>query len=175
MGKNKIKINRAPVLTLWAVVVAQRLGYDRAAALTLGKSVAGLNAQSKGQRLGIYHPREATPEEKKKRKQGEEFEVQILGRAVPALETEGGIRAAIKGKAIPPESVERYLQQKFREDLPDVEGAMKELARSFKPQELAARAYLLYEGFRPEIPEGTRGWGAQGELDLDKIRSLAHK
>ena len=29
-------INRAPVLTLWAAVVAERLGYDRAAALTLG-------------------------------------------------------------------------------------------------------------------------------------------
>lgn len=175
MAKNKIKINRAPVLTLWAIVVAQRLGYDRAAALTLGKSVAGLNAQSKGQRLGIYHPREATPEEIKKRKQGDEFEVQILGRAVPALETDEGIRAAIKGKTIRPESVERYLQLKFKEDLPDVEAAMKDLARTFKPQELAARAYLLYEGFRPEIPEGTKGWGAQGELDLDKIRSLAHK
>lgn len=172
MAKNKIKINRAPVLTLWAVVVAQRLGYDRAAALTLGKGVAGLNAQSKGQRLGIYHPREATPEEKKKRKESEEFQVQIMGRAVPALETEEGIRAAIKGKAIEPESVERYLQQKFREDLPDVEAAMKELARSFKPRELAAHAYRLYENFRPEIPEGARGWGAQGELDLDKIRSL---
>jgi hypothetical protein len=175
MAKNKIKINRAPVLTLWAIVVAQRLGYDRAAALTLGKGVAGLNAQSKGQRLGIYHPREATPEEIKKRKQGDEFQIQILGRAVPALETDDGIRAAIKGKAIRPETVEHYLQLKFKEDLPDVEAAMKELARAYKPQELAAHAYLLYEGFRPEIPEGTRGWGAQGELDLDKIRSLAHK
>ena len=175
MAKNKIKINRAPVLTLWAMVVAQRLGYDRSAALTLGKSVAGLNAQSKGQRLGIYHPREATPEEIKKRKQGDEFQVQILGRAVPALETEQGYRAAVKGKAIEPDTVEHYLRQKFGDDLPAVEAAMKELARSFKPQELASRAYMLYEEFRPEIPEGSRGWGAQGELDLNQIRSLAKK
>lgn len=175
MAMNKIRINRAPVLTLWAAVVAQRLGYDRAAALTLGKGVAGLNAQSKGQRLGIYHPREATPEEKKKRQQGEEFEIQIMGRAVPALETEKGYRAAIKGKAIEPETVERYLRQKFGDDLPAVEAAMKELARSLRPRELAARAYSLYEEFRPEIPEGTRGWGAQGELDLNQIRSLAKK
>lgn len=42
----KLQINRAPVLTLWVVVVAERLGYDESAALTLGKAVAGLNAQS---------------------------------------------------------------------------------------------------------------------------------
>lgn len=43
----QITINRAPVLTLWAAVVAERAGYDPEAALTLGKCVAGLNAQSK--------------------------------------------------------------------------------------------------------------------------------
>ena len=51
-----VTINRAPVLTLWAAVVAERLGFDREEALTLGKSVAGLTAQSKGQRLGIFTP-----------------------------------------------------------------------------------------------------------------------
>ena len=37
-----IKINRAPALTLWAAVVAERLGFDEA--LTLGRAVAGLNS-----------------------------------------------------------------------------------------------------------------------------------
>jgi hypothetical protein len=32
-----IRINRAPVLTLWAAVVAERLGFDRETSLTLGK------------------------------------------------------------------------------------------------------------------------------------------
>lgn len=32
----KIRINRAPVLTLWAAVVTERLGFDPATALTLG-------------------------------------------------------------------------------------------------------------------------------------------
>jgi len=31
-----VSINRAPVLTLWAAVVAERLGFDREEALTLG-------------------------------------------------------------------------------------------------------------------------------------------
>jgi hypothetical protein len=46
-------INRAPVLTLWATVVAERLGFDRNEALTLGRAVPavqtpeGLRALSK--------------------------------------------------------------------------------------------------------------------------------
>ena len=43
-----IRVNRAPVLTLWAAVVAERLGFDRDTALTLGQAVAGLSAHAKG-------------------------------------------------------------------------------------------------------------------------------
>jgi len=34
MAERKIKINRAPVLTLWAAVVAERLGFDPNEALS---------------------------------------------------------------------------------------------------------------------------------------------
>ena len=61
MPKQTISINRAPVLTLWAAVVAERLGFHREEALTLGKALAGLNAQSKGRRLGIFKPHEEKP------------------------------------------------------------------------------------------------------------------
>ena len=44
MTTRTISINRAPVLTLWAAVVAQRLGFAEDEALTLGRAVAGLNA-----------------------------------------------------------------------------------------------------------------------------------
>jgi hypothetical protein len=56
MTTRTISINRAPVLTLWAAVVARRLGLDEDEALSLGKAVAGLNAQAKGRRLGIFKP-----------------------------------------------------------------------------------------------------------------------
>ena len=56
MPRDRILINRAPVLTLWAAIVAERLGFDREEALYLGKAVAGLTAQSKGRRLGIFAP-----------------------------------------------------------------------------------------------------------------------
>lgn len=171
----KVKINRAPVLTLWAAVVAERMGYDRDAALTLGKAVSGLNAQSKGRRLGIFEEPQERKEERKKSKPGEQSPVTVLGRAVPAVQTDKGVRAIAKGNPIDPASVSRYLKTKFGDNLPQVQAAMEELARAYKPDQLADQAYGLYEKFRPEIPEGTKGWGAQGDLDLDAIRALAKK
>jgi hypothetical protein len=53
-----VLVNRAPVMTLWASVVAERLGFDRDEALSLGRAVAGLNAQSKGWRIGVFKPHE---------------------------------------------------------------------------------------------------------------------
>jgi hypothetical protein len=47
-----IRVNRAPVLTLWATVVAERLGNPPETALSLGRSVAGFSARAKARRLG---------------------------------------------------------------------------------------------------------------------------
>jgi hypothetical protein len=172
--RKSIKINRAPVLTLWAAVVAERLGYSRETALTLGKTVAGLNAQSKGRRLGIYE--EQREGDEAAREQAEEKEkpqtVNLLGRAVPVEETKEGLRALADGKPVSPGSVERYLEGKFKDALPDARAAFEALAASYAPRELEKRAYDLYEEFRPEIPEGVRGWGAAGVLDLDAVRKL---
>jgi len=176
MPREIVLVNRAPVLTLWASVVAERLGYDREAALSLGKALAGLNAQSKGRRLGIYKPPEAVegmPPRKARR--GEEFWVGLLGRPIPVIETGGGVRAVEGDRPIEPAGVERYLRGKFGEAFDSVRGAMEELARAFSPRELAVKAFSLYEKFRPGIPDGVRGWGAKGELDLDRIRELANE
>jgi len=175
MAKKKIKINRAPVLTLWATVVAERLGYNKKEALTLGKAVAGLNAQSKGRRLGIYEKKKDEDKEKEEKaeKPGKLEFIEILGRGVPAVKTPEGLRVAIKGKPIHAESVESYLEQKFGEELDEARAAMEKLAKAYTPKQLESKAYDLYEKFRPEIPEGKKGWGAKGELDLDYIRSLA--
>jgi hypothetical protein len=175
MANRKIKINRAPVLTLWATVVAERLGYEEETALTLGKAVAGLNAQSKGRKLGIYEEKseeEKQKERKKKEPAKTEF-IEILGRGVPAVKTPKGLRAAIEGDPIDAESVDTYLKQKFKDDYKEARAAMEHLAKAYTPKQLESKAYGLYEKFRPEIPEGKKGWGARGELDLDYIRSLA--
>jgi hypothetical protein len=173
MTERNILINRAPVLTLWATTVAERLGFDKDEALSLGKAVAGLNAQSKGRRLGIFKP---VPQEVKKaraRKRGEEFLIEICGRQVPAINTTDGVRAVIKNQPIEAKSVERCLESKFGTSLDTARSAMRDLAKAFRPEQLRTNAFGLYEKFRPAIPEGVKGWGAKGNLDIDRIRSLA--
>jgi hypothetical protein len=170
-----ITINRAPVLTLWAAVVAERLGYNKETALTLGKAVAGLNAQSKGRRLGIFEEKKGEEKDTKEKKESpakSEF-IELLGRGIPAIKTSHGLRAAIQGKAISAESVETYLKQKFGDDLEQARDAMQKLANAFTPKQLESKAYELYEKFRPNIPEGKKGWGAKGKLDLAALSALA--
>ncbi len=176
MTATRIAVNRAPVLTLWGAVVAAQLGYGWEEALTLGKAVAGLNAQSKGRALGIYGPpksAERAAVRPKKVGLGEEFWVEVVGRPVPAKRTEEGVRAMVGDQPIDPSQVERYLRGKLKESYEEVRQAMERLASSFGPQELAEIAYSLYEAFRPRVPAGRRGWGAVGELDLDLLGSLA--
>src|SRR6202162_5807569 len=110
MPAKTISINRAPVLTLWAAVVAQRLGFDEDEALTLGKALAGLNAQAKGRRLGIFKPHEETPRKARERERGEEFWIELCGRPLPARNTEDGIRAVRGADVIEPDGVRRYLE-----------------------------------------------------------------
>lgn len=166
--------NRAPVLTLWGAVVAERMGYDWDAALTLGKCLAGLNAQTKGRMLGIFgQPKPAHGGPPKKVGLGEDFWIDLCGRGLPAKNTKDGVRAVVKDQPIDPAGVETYLKGKFGADLPRVREAMTRVARALEPEALNEAAYGLYERFRPAIPPGVRGWGAQGKLDLDLIRSLA--
>jgi len=168
-----IAINRAPVLTLWAAVVAERLGFDRAESLTLGRAVAGLNAQSKGRALGIFKPAEAW-RKRRTLAPGDTLHVELLHRVVPAVRTAEGIRALERGiRPAHPEAVERYLEGKFGAALAPARRAMATLAASYPPATLAERAYALYEAFRPAIPAGQAGWGAKGVLDFARIRALA--
>lgn len=170
-----LQINRAPVLTLWGAVVAERLGFDRDTSLTLGKALAGLNAQAKGRRLGIFKPPKLEPGKKpKKAGLGEEMWIDLCGRALPAKNTRDGIRAVAKDKPITPDEVDRYLDGKFGDHLGAVREAMQGLAKSY-PKELAEEAYGLYEAFRPTINPGQRGWGQKGKLDLKLIASLARR
>ncbi len=171
MPGKRISINRAPVLTLWAAVVAERLGYEHNLALTLGKAVAGLNAQSKGLRLGIFEKPKTKPL-KVRRKAEMPKTVTLMGRLISIEKSGKEERAKVKEEAIDPASVQKYLEQKFGDDLDDVRTSMHELAKSFKPENLAAHAYGLYEKFRPTIPAGEKGWGAKGVLDLGLLTSL---
>jgi hypothetical protein len=175
MSPSTIQVNRAPVLTLWATIVAERLGHPHDTALTLGRAIAGLMAQSKGRRLGIY-PEPSPAEKRRRRKQPKGPEsIPLMGRAVPVVKTGDGLRASVKDQPVDPVGVERYLAQKFGPGLPEAKAAMEALARACSPRQLASAGFSLYEQFRPPIPEGVRGWGARGSLDLNLIRTLAEQ
>ena len=66
--------------------------------------------------------------------------------------------------------VRNYVARAFGNRLGEVRQAMEELAASFEPEELNRLGCRLYEGFRPEVPEGVQGWGAKGELRIERIR-----
>ncbi len=151
------------MLTLWAAVVAERLGLDCDEALTMGKALSGLTAHAKGVRLGIYEPTLETVSDKRKALQhGEEIQIDLMGLSIPTIHIKDGLRAVRQGKPITPVSVERNLASKFGDDLDDVRQAMVVLAHSMPPAELAGQAFRMNEGFRPDVKAGTAGWGAKG-------------
>src|SRR5215213_11689595 len=123
---SKFRINRAPVLTLWAAKVAERPGFDRATALTLGQAVAGLSVYAKGVSLGILEPRpELVREQSDRLAEGERLlHVDLLGRAVPVVRTPDGLRAMNKGKPGNPAQIEKYLAGKFGERLDEATQAI---------------------------------------------------
>ncbi len=171
-----IRINRAPVLTLWAAVVAERLGFARPEALTLGRAVAGLDAYNKGVAIGLFEPTPTAERDRRRRaRHGATLRVSLLQRAVPAVQTPDGLRALAKDRPIEPDSVERYLEAKFGDRLDAARSAMARLARALPPADIARQAYHLDEAFRPQIPAGRAGWGAAGALDLAKIAALARR
>ncbi|MHB0668474.1 Hypothetical protein HVPorG_03917a (plasmid) [Roseomonas mucosa] len=170
-----IKVNRAPVLTLWAAVVAERLGHDRDAAITLGRAVAGSSARVKAKAIGIAEDEhEGGDLQDEARKQGKREQrpkaVHLLGRDVPVVEEKGSLRALDNDKAASPKAVAGYVERALGEHLPAVRKAMEDLAASMEPEELNRVGFRLYEHFRPEVPAGAKGWGAKGVLDLGSIR-----
>jgi hypothetical protein len=121
-------------------------------------------------------PTEVRRQRAEKAREAGVFPVALLGRAVPVLHTDEGLRAVGKDqKPVTPESVEKYLKSKYGESLPMVRAAMVKLAKARSPERLAEEAFRLYEQFRPEVPAGESGWGAKGTLSLKKIEGLAEK
>jgi hypothetical protein len=170
----EIVVNRAPFLTLWASVVARRLGYEEDEALTLGRAVAGQTAAAKGKRLGILEPRPgADRRQLQDRRQDIGAEpIRFMGRVIPCLRTPLGLRALAEAAPMDPEAVRRYLDSKFKDTRALVEEKLHAVAASFPPEELDARAMDLYMQMRPVVAAGSAGWGQQGHLDTETIDRL---
>src|SRR3954468_3691830 len=120
MSASPVRVNRAPVLTLWAAVVAERLGYPPETALSLASAVAGTAARAKARRLRLagepaggtaarpYRPGRPAPPA------GPGGRVRLLGRGIAVVETPGGLLAAEPdGKPARPGAVAAYLARAF--------------------------------------------------------------
>jgi hypothetical protein len=171
-----IQVNRAPVLTLWATVVAERLGHPPETALTLGRAIAGSSARIKARRLGITDEAQQAEERNaeaaglKPRRET----VHLLGRDIPVLLAADGIlRAEDNGKPASVRRVQGYITRAFGDRLAEVRAAMEALAATLPPEELNRVGFRLYGHFRPDVPQGAEGWGAKGLLQIDRIRSAA--
>jgi len=109
-------------------------------------------------------------EELKPRRQA----VCLLGRDIPVLRVEDGtLRADDEGEPTSARSVQTYIARAFGDRLTEARAAMEALAVSLPPEELNRIGFRLYARFRPDVPEGTRGWGAKGELRVERIAEAA--
>ncbi|KAH7352938.1 hypothetical protein KP509_19G070600 [Ceratopteris richardii] len=172
--EDKIKINRAPVLNLWVVVVAMREGYSYEEGLSFGRAITGMLAQSKGRRLGLYEEPSEEVKEERRRKRMELDRFPVFGMSVPGKTTKEGLRLAVQsGRPIMPDPVEDYLHRSFGPNYETARAAMEDLANSFSAKEIGKKAYSLYEKFRPTVPYGVRGWGAKGFLDVRSMQALS--
>ena len=110
-----IMVNRAPVLTLWAAVVAEQLGHPVDTALTLGRAVAGSAARVKARNLG-REERKADRDADTPRLAVEHVTapVFLLGKEIRLLPNEDGeLRAADGDQPADPAAVAKYLTKAF--------------------------------------------------------------
>jgi hypothetical protein len=168
-----LEINRAPVLTLWAAVVAERLGHPADTALTLGRAVAGSAARVKARNIDREErkaDRDADPP--RLRSDHVTAPVFLFGKTIRLLPTtDGELRAADGEQPADPMAVQRYLAKAFGDHLDEVRQAMDELANRYEPAELNRIGFRLYEKFRPDVPYGNEGWGKRAVLDVETIRA----
>lgn len=170
---SEIRVNRAPVLTLWVAIVAERLGHDPDLAITLGRAVAGSSARVKARAIGLEDKQEGADSrgaaKAPERRRAPARTVHLLGRDVPVVEGKEGLRALDHDHPASARPARAYVERAFGEHLPAVRRAMEHLAASLTPEELNRVGFRLYEQFRPEVPAGAKGWGAKGVLDLKEV------
>jgi len=168
-----VVVDRAPVLTLWAAVVAERLGHPAETALTLGRAVAGSSARIKARSIGREERKtDRDADIPRLAVQHVTAPVLLLGKTIRLLPTaDGELHAAEGDQPLNPTGVRRYLVSAFGDHLDEIRAAMENLAGRYEPAELNRIGFQLYERFRPEIPPGNTGWGAKAALEVDKILS----
>ncbi|KAI5124919.1 hypothetical protein M0805_007347 [Coniferiporia weirii] len=159
-------VNRAPVMTAWATVVAERLGFKREEALSIASAYTEMNAISKGVSIGVFEKSKGRGLELVK---GESQPyVDLMGRRPVYANRSSEWRALVKGEPVEPASAFAYVSRAFRQTLPFIMGAMRLLAETFPAPELNEKGFGLYAEFRPAV----NGWGKRAEMRCAAILGL---
>ncbi|KAK7709849.1 hypothetical protein SLS64_006091 [Diaporthe eres] len=174
-----ITINRAPVLELWGASVAQFLHPDFSwdLCLSIGSSISTITAISKGRSIGTIAPpdesKDAASKNQNKKKGDDLTTVKVMG--FPMTIKDDSV--IVKGK--PKTTREVSLVRKYGSDesYGKAKDAMTEALQDWKGKEdeLDAKAFHMYEQFRPDVAKGQKGWGRKGELHLSKLRDTIRK
>ncbi|KAF9652180.1 hypothetical protein BDM02DRAFT_3063063, partial [Thelephora ganbajun] len=168
-------INRAPVMTAWATIVAERLGFGREEALSIASVYTETNATSKGISIGV-HSSEKNEISQKSMDETQPY-VDLMGRRITLYRfqlsyDQSQWRALSSGKAVPPLDAYKYITTSLKQTTPYILGAMRLLAESYEPGELNRKGFSLYCDFRPEIEPGKSGWGKRGKVPCEVILRL---
>ncbi|KAJ3987298.1 hypothetical protein F5890DRAFT_1472383 [Lentinula detonsa] len=159
-------VNRAPLMTAWATVVAERIGFQREEALSIASSYTEMNALSKGVSLGIY--KDGKQKGLEAVKGGTQPYVDLMGRRPLYQIRSDRWRALHNGSPTKPSTAYSYISSSLRQTMPYIIGALRLLANSFTAQEINQKAWGLYIQFRP----AGEGWGERSEVRCSTILAL---
>ncbi|KAG6890538.1 hypothetical protein C0992_000798 [Termitomyces sp. T32_za158] len=164
--KKTTVVNRAPLMTLWAMTVAERLGFRREEALSIASVYTEMNALTKGVSLGIYQSGKVSNMEAVGG--GSQSYIEFMGRR-PLYRTQTQQwRALSNGTPAEPSPAFSYISRAFRQTTPHISGALRLLASSFNVEDLNGLAWGLYAQFRPTVDQ----WGAKSEVKCSTILDL---
>ncbi|CCG82057.1 protein of unknown function [Taphrina deformans PYCC 5710] len=156
-----IKINRAPVLDLFASCAAQFEHPDLpwTLCLSLGSAVASICAISKGRAIGQIPASNNNDDESSTRRQ--DNLVSVLGFHVPVRD--GAAYVGDTKKA----ANEGYLKGRFGDRYQEVKETMQTSLQSWKghEEEFSKKGFHMYEKFRP----GSGQWGQVGGLHVEEV------
>ncbi|KAL9937710.1 hypothetical protein V8E36_003255 [Tilletia maclaganii] len=175
-------VNRAPVMTLWTMILLERMGFQRREALSLAQCYVSTTSTARAVTLGLTS---ASERDKASTVGPRQPHFVLMGVKLPVLQLQkrtstgdvGEYRAIYDGQVIEPQKAFDYIFRSFYQTLPYVFGALVLLADSYldptgsdsDADELHAVAWDLYCDFRPE----TGGeWGKRARLSCETVLGL---
>ncbi|PWZ02188.1 hypothetical protein BCV70DRAFT_198467 [Testicularia cyperi] len=123
-------VNRAPVMTAWAVILLERLSFNRTEALSLAHCYVSHTSTMRGISLGIIPASERDKAVNVVGPNQPHFE--LMGVKIPVMQMQdGSYRGISGGEVVGPEKAFNYMRRAMAQTLPSVVGALTLLADSF--------------------------------------------